>query len=165
MNKIRFRITDKSTIDNAILVDGKPVEFKKNKFGNFEYEHTTPNDTVNIKIYSLNELKHKLWFLMSIIFFIISGFGLLDWNFKKKYKVLEYDADIKIKEDSFADIKIAKYASGTKAVTLTTICENTENANAFKDDPILKKRARILLWTRLALWVVALVVLAIIFIK
>lgn len=165
MNKITFRLTDKSTIDNEILINGKSVEFKKNKFGNYEYEATTLNDSVNIKIYSLNELKHKMWFLMSMIFFVISGFGLFDWNFKKKYRVLEYEADISIKETNFVDIKIAKYVSGTKAVTLTTICENNEKVNIFQDDPILKKRSRILLWTRLAIWIVALVIIAIIFIK
>lgn len=138
----------------TVLVDDKPVKLVKNQFGGLNAKITTEKSSVNIKIQKYNELAGKLWFLMDIMFFIISLFGIFDVRKPKKCIVLDSEFNVNLTSDvTNLEFFVSPLNLDNKNVEIKGEAEINEVKNLCYEDKILKKRKKILFFTKLGLWV------------
>lgn len=151
----------------TVLVDNKPLKLKKNQFGNYCGTYQTENDEASVVVQKYQELSGKLWFLMSILFFVISVFGIFDKPMGKKNTVIDAKYNVKLKEN-ITDFEAFLNFLPTDDKALDVKAEGgeiEEICNLCYEDKVVKKRKKILLITKLLLWVVLVVCAILIIIK
>lgn len=153
MKELSLKLTGAANIKPIINIDGNNVKFKKNKFDSFETKFSTDKDRVEISIYKFLEINGKLWFLMSMIFFIISLFGILDVRYERSCIVLDCKFVINLKEKSDIVITFNSLKDKGKAVEIKTDCDFEEISNNYYVDLKAKKRLKILLAVKILLWI------------
>lgn len=153
MKELELKITGNQYMaDTIVEVDGKPVKFKKNEYGNLVYSYQTESDKVNIKAYRLLDIGGIWWFLTQLLFFVISIFGIFDVHRRQKNIIIDYDADIQLQEkDNFVTIKLNPVLQHGKPVTLETKLQAQVNANEFIPDAKAAKTRKLLKFTKLVL--------------
>ena len=152
MNTLNLKILGAGKINPTINIDGKSVKFKKNEFGSYSTNFTTEKEQVEIVIYKYLEINGKLWFLMSILFFIISLFGLLDTRYDRKCVVVDCKFLVNLQEKTEMTIKVNSLTNEGKAVECTCNTEFQEISNQYYVDKRAKKRLKILLAVKIILW-------------
>lgn len=161
MNTLNLKISNLQH-GTKVCIDGQPIKLKKNEFGSAETQIQTENTDVILQIYNpKHELSGKHWFLMSILFFIVSIFGLFDKRTSKKFYSLEYSGVIPVNGNESLDIAIAFAKSGEKAITCKSGNFDDNESNIFNSDDVLKKRYKKVRLVKIATWI-ALPVIAII---
>lgn len=152
MKTLNITLKGTSKLSPNVLVDGKFVKLKKNQFGNYIGSIQTEKSEVDLVIQKYHELSGKLWFLMSILFFVISLFGLFDIRYGKNNYVIDSKFHIKLNEDvtNFAATINLNNAKG--AIQFETNAEIKEELNVCFEDEVVKKRKKILLATKIVLW-------------
>lgn len=91
MNKFTLKVLNFRKFNHVVLFDGnyaKPDKSDKNA-----YSIITPNNSVNVQIFSVRYLQSKLWFLLSPLLFLISLFGIFNLGKKDKLHSVEFEAD------------------------------------------------------------------------
>ena len=79
MNNINIKIAGANDkFRPNVFIDGKEVKYTKNNNGALELNYATEKDSIEISICKYLEISGKLWFLMSLFFFVISLFGIFD---------------------------------------------------------------------------------------
>lgn len=151
----------------TVLVDGKVVKLKKNQFGNFTGTYQTEKDEVSVVIQKYQELSGKFWFLMSMLFFVISIFGIFDKPMGKKNTVIDAKFDVKLTQDiTYFDATLNLPQQNSRAMDVEIGGgEFKEVCNLCYEDNVVKKRKKILIFTKLAIWVVLIVAVALIVAK
>lgn len=140
-------------------IDNTPIKLKKNRNGTYEGVYTTEKDNVELCVYKYLEIKSKLWLLMSLLFFIVSLFGILSPRYDKRCIVLEYKVNLKLKDNTEVKLSANRFVNGGKAFEITTNAEHKELKNLIYVDNIAKKRLRILRVIEAIMWVVLVIVL------
>ena len=142
--KIKFKSFNFSK-NSVVLIDGKSIKFQKDRFENRVYEYTTMSDTVNLKIFMLNELNRKGWFLIALFHYIISLFGIFNPPYDKFGYDFNYETNIDLNEISTVEIKFNFAKNNIKFLSFSG--ENTEKldneTNVIKQNEVLIKRAKI----------------------
>ena len=90
---------------------------------------------------------------MSMVFFIISIFGIFNPPYDRKCIQIDYLCKIKLKETNDIKIKINTQNAGDKAIEVESDCEIEEITNSFQIDKVAKKRLVIVRIIEVALWV------------
>ena len=153
MNKLNLKLINVVNLSPTILVDNKKVKPKKNQFGSYAITHETEKDEVEIKIFKYLEINGKLWFLMGMIFFIISIFGILDYRLDRKCIIIDCCLKIKLNENTNAELKFNSFVSSGEAYTIKTDAQVEQISNRYFVDTQAKKRVKILIITKLLCWV------------
>lgn len=153
MKTLNLVITSGLNAHLCALVDGTPVKLAKNKMGSYEGVYTTEKDTVELCVYKYLELKSKLWLLMSLVFFVVSLFGILSPRYDRHCVTIEYKASIKLKDNTDVTLSSNKFVDNGKAFELTSNAEVNETTNLIYTDKVAKKRLRILRAIEAVLWV------------
>lgn len=165
MKQVNIKIKGASKINPIFLVDGKKVKFKKNNYGSYEANVETENNKLEIELYRYLEISGRLWWLMSIVFFVISLFGILDSVKEKDCMVLncKWVVDLSNNNGGVVDIKIHNLKHQQKSVEFVSALPYNEVSNVCIEDATAKKRLKIVKGLKIAtvLVVVAIVVLAI----
>lgn len=140
MGKLNLKIIPNGVVDTICYVNGDRIIDKKNKLGYLEQVIENDNDFNEIEISSFREIDCKCWFLLEILFFIISIFGIFDVKKEKKGKSLK--VKLKVQGNESADLKLIfnPFKIGEDAVKVETngtyqIIEN----NYYIDEKIVKK--------------------------
>lgn len=153
MNQLNLKMTGAWNVKPVILIDDKPVKWKKNKYGNVEIIQQFDKDKVEVKICKYFELNGKLWFLMSMLFFIISLFGILDVPYNKKCIAVDCKFIVALAEKTEVKVKFNKLSDQGRAVEIESEAEVQEIINEYYVDTRAKKRRKILIITKLLVWI------------
>lgn len=140
MRKLNLKIIPNGVVDTTCCVNGNRIKNKINKFGYLEEIIENDNDFNEIEIGIFREINCKCWFLLEILFFIISIFGIFDVKKEKKGKSLK--VKLKIQGNENVDLKLIfnPFESGKEAIRVETNgnCQVIEN-NYYIDEKIVKK--------------------------
>lgn len=143
MNEMKLKILERNYI-LEIKVDGKIVRQKK--YGNESpyIKITTNKATIELEIKSMrHELSQKHWLFFSILFYLISIFGLLNPFYSKNYKYFNYKGTIDVIDNPVLVLACNNSLKESKAL----ICnkglfdDNSTNVLEYHD---LAKRKKIL---------------------
>lgn len=151
MNTFNLKLTG-SYLGNAIvLVDGKPIQLKKNKFANLAASCQTEKQSVILEIYRALDVGGALWFLAQLFFFVISVFGLFDVRNRRKHVGLVYRAEICLQQESSMILRCNLPVACAKAFEIDTELTVREESNLFFVDARAKKTFKILLVSKIVL--------------
>ena len=153
MNNVNLKVTGGIGLNPNVIIDNNPVKLKKNKYGSLDGNYQTENSEIELKVCRYLELSGKLWLLMSMVFFIISIFGIFNPPYDRKCIQIDYLCKIKLKETNDIKIKINTQNAGDKAIEVESDCEIEEITNAFQIDKVAKNRLVIVRIIEVALWV------------
>lgn len=78
MKTLNLKIQGGLELNPLIEIDGKTVDYKRNKDGNIEIKHQTENDCANVSVKNVLEINGPCWWLVQMLYFIVSLFGLLN---------------------------------------------------------------------------------------
>ena len=158
---ISHRLT---TIGNDyILVDGQNIPFKYDRDHRcYVGEYETSNDSVLLNLDSFHPLLMDGWWWKSMLFFVISVFGLFEPRMKKR-TVLLYEGRVELKEEgtTYITLRSGTFANPSSILAIETDGVYVEKENCSYADPIIKKRRTALVWSKIGL-VVLIIAIAII---
>lgn len=152
MNEINFKMRIGAISNPTVTVDGEAVKFEKSGsdyVGNFK----TDKDTVELEIFRYHEMSGKLWWLFSLLFFIVSVFGIFDMRLDRHGICIKYKSILHLKEKSEVSLSFNRPIDGKKAVECRCDCEAEQVDNAFYTDKTIKKRMKIMLAVKIVLWI------------
>ena len=144
----------------VIKIDDKIVPCKKNKYNSDIITYCTEKDFANISLFNVLELNGPCWWLVQMLFFIISCFGIFNqrWN-KNNYKVF-FDAKINLSEGvNDVILKFNQPKDGERAITVIGEVNATENKNEFVLDSKVLKRKKILKWSYVLSYIILVITL------
>lgn len=153
MSKISIKTRGSSSLNPIILFDGKEGSVKRNRFGSATHTADVSSSYAEIRIYNIIAESSPLWFLVSLFFFIISAFGIFD--VKENRKCFAIDATIKIRLNGDANLELAylPLGDGAPALEVKGDCDFTVENNVYSVDEVAKKRRKIMLLVKIALWI------------
>lgn len=153
MSKLNIKTRGSSSLRPIILFDGKEGSVKRNQFGNATHTADISSSYAEIRIYNIITESSPLWFLVSLFFFIISAFGIFD--VKENRKCFAIDATIKVKLNGDANLELTylPLGDGTPALEVNGDCDFTVENNIYRIDEVAKKRRKIMLFVKIALWI------------
>lgn len=146
MRELKLRVKGAKRINAHVTVDGKSVKLKKNNFGTYEGNYQTEKDKVEVCVYKVSEITGRLWFLMSIFFYILSIFGLLDPLKEKNAIVIQCRlmVDLSGVENGKLELSVNANSKSEKAVEVVSDFAIEEIENKIYEDEKVKKRLKIL---------------------
>ena len=163
MHTLQLKLKQQAAFRPIVRVNGKNVKLKKNEFGHYMANIQVEQPEAEISVYTVpNELTYKHWFWMSMLFFIVSVFGIFDsWKIKSNDYSLSYKGKINVLETSKLELVMEKPTPNGKALTAKEGAFEDNESNVYTFHKEVKKRKRILIATKVACWVVAVIVLVI----
>ena len=157
MKELNLKLTGSNAV-SSVFIDGKSVRLKRNKFNSLETNYTTDKDCVEVVILRQLELKSRIWFLMAMIFFVISIFGILDPPYDRKFIAINCKFKINLKETNKVVVAFNN-SSNAKAVDIKSDCEVEVIENSYYIDEQVKKRYKILIGAKILLWIALIITL------
>ena len=159
MKTINLKMSGLSSKLNPIVkIDDSVIKGKKNEFGSYEASYETEKDEVEISISRNLELNSKLWWLYSLISFIVSIFGIFEPPYDRKNIVVDCKFVVKLNDINEIKIKFNSMAKQGKAVEIETQNEFNEIKNEYYVDKKAKTKWRILIILKLVIWVAIIIV-------
>lgn len=146
MKKLTLVIGGNTNFNPSVLINGCNLKYKEDKRGNKSYEIESEKDEIDIEIFKWFDIESKHWLLTSIIFYIISFFGLFDIRDNKKPYSLKYKGKIKLNEEennlkvmlnSFKPDELAFVFEGNCAL------EANETNKYFIDENVVSRRKKL----------------------
>lgn len=146
MKELKIKLTAVEKIIPTVEVNGKIVDLKKNKHGNYDGIAFVDNDTANVKVYRHLELNSKLWWLKSIFYFIISIFGIFDSMKEKSCIVIDCNIQVDMSNTENATLNLFSYLpkDQSTAFKINSNCTINTISNSYILDKRAKKRKRLL---------------------
>lgn len=153
MNTLNLKISGCPKGQATVLVDNKKLKMKRNNYGNMEGTFQTDKSSVEISVYKYLEINGKLWALMSLIFFVISLFGILEPRYDKHCIVYAYKIKVDLNETSEVKLALNGYSNNGRAFEISTECQNQELTNIYYVDNKAKKRLKIMKVVKIFMWI------------
>ena len=147
-----------SKLNPIVKIDDSVIKGKKNEFGSYEASYETEKDEVEISISRNLELNSKLWWLYSLLSFIVSIFGIFEPPYDRKNIVVDCKFVVKLNDINEIKIKFNSMAKQGKAVEIETQNEFNEIKNEYYVDKKAKTKWRILIILKLVIWVAIIIV-------
>lgn len=161
MKTLNLKIQGGLELNPLIEIDGKAVDYKRNKDGNIEIKHQTENDCANVSVKNVLEINGRCWWLVQMLYFIISLFGLLNPRLPKACYKLEYQAKVNLTDgDNNLTLKFCNLKNNGKAVEVVSELNIEEEINESSIDQKAKKRKKWLLVSQLIGWVLLVIALS-----
>ena len=166
MKNLELKITKSFSLDTICLIDGKELKRKKNQQGSFIYDINTDKDELEIKIFTINELSGKYWYIPAILLFIISFLGLLNPKYNTKGKSINFTGTIKLpNENNKLSISYNMFKKDTVALNFKGDCEVLDNeTNLYYIDELILKRLKKLKIFKIIIRLLVIIILFIIII-
>lgn len=154
MKNVKVKLSGLSSkVVPNIYVDGKRVQAKKNEFGSYELDLQTEQSTMELAFSRELELKSKLWWLYSLISFIISIFGIFEPLYDRKCITIDCVFKFNLEDTNDIKIKFNTLQKSGRAVEIETTLKYDEIKNEYEVDKIAKRRWIIMLVFKLIVWV------------
>lgn len=125
--------------DAEVYVDGVKLrgKEKKSKYP-MRYEYSTDNDIINVSLKKTFEINSSFYILKFLFYFIISIFGIFDLH-EKRFRTMEVEFSVDLKNTSLVEIKFDRYREGKEAVLYDANVINMKK-NVFHEDSTAKLR-------------------------
>lgn len=163
MKTLNLKIRGGIGLNPLIQIDGKNVEYKKDKYEAIEINYKTESDFVDLKIQNVLEIKGKFWWLTQMFFFIISLFGILNPKLNKNLYSIDYQAKINlIEEQNDIVLKLNSTNINKPAIEIVGDVNVEEEVNQIIIDKEAKKRKKVLLISKIISWILLIVITALI---
>lgn len=163
MKKLNIKLTGLNLkVRPFCLVDGKQVKLVEDKFGGFDATVETENSQVEVEVSRVLEHSGKLWWLYSILSFIVSLFGIFEPRYDKKCVAINCKLKVNLNETCELKLKFNPFSS-SKACEIETQCEYIEISNEYYVDKTAKRRWRLSVVFKVIAWV-AIIVAAVVLI-
>ena len=156
MNNITLKVRG-APKNSLIFLDDKLIKTKKDSFGNKMFKGQTSKNEVSLKIYKVQELTLKNWWLYEILYFILSIFGLFDYRAKTGFYDVTYEANITLKENSELEMSFDRKSENAFQIKQTNI-ELNEKENKKEQNLKAKKRFKWTIVCKVLAWILAAVV-------
>ena len=153
MSTVNLKFANFNNYLPKIEVNGEEISYKKNKFGMIETQVESTNKPIEVKITKIFEVNGPLWFFYSMLFFVISIFGIFDNRTPKSF--ISMSSTFLITPSDNCDVKfvLQRRLKDTKAVEIeSTNCEIVEKNNQFVLDSQAKKRHKTLKIAKTFIW-------------
>ncbi|MBE6136891.1 MAG: hypothetical protein E7176_00650 [Erysipelotrichaceae bacterium] len=158
MSILNVKVVRNSSLNPVVIIDGKEIISKKNKYGNYETIIETDKEELDIEIFNIHELEGRFWFLWAILFFIISFFGILGCRYDKECKKIEFKGRIKLNQENNLKISFNVFKLGEKAISFEGDCDVEDNdSNCYYVDDVLKNRIKLYRIIKIFMWILLLV--------
>ncbi len=156
MNNITLKVRG-ATKNSLIFLDDKLIKTKRDSFGNKVFKGQTSKNEISLKIYKVQELTLKNWWLYEILYFILSIFGLFDYRAKTGFYDVTYEANITLKENSELEMSFDRKSENAFQIKQTNI-ELNEKENKKEQNLKAKKRFKWTIVCKVLAWVLAAVI-------
>lgn len=157
MRNVNLNVVGPSNLNPILAIDGKTVKTKKNKYGNIQYSFDTEKDEIEVSVFRYLELNGRFWWLMAILFFVISIFGILNPPYEKKCIQIDYKVKLKLKENNDITIKLNVSSNDGKVGRIETVCDCEEISNNYGIDKVAQKRKKIIKVCEVIAWIALIV--------
>lgn len=161
MSKLTVRVSDALYDSSEVLVNGQKEKFTKNGRGGYELVCADCGET-EIQITRKHELTSNLWLLWSMLFFVISCFGIFDVRYGN-VPSLRCKVKVSPTEDCALRFTPGFKKNGEGVIIAQDKCEAEILENS-SDAALIKKRRKILRLIKIMLWLalIAAIVLVVI---
>lgn len=154
MNNLQIKLRSPGSFRPIIKIDDKDIKLKKNEFGSSVGKYSTEKDKVEIKIYTLpHEFDTKYWFLLFLLYYIVSIFGIFDVRYSSNLYRLEYSGTITLQENTILDLVFEKRTKDGKALSCKEGPFDDNESNVYIYNPKTNKRIKIALAFKVCSWV------------
>lgn len=153
MKTLNLKIQGGLELNPLVEIDGKVVDCKKNKDGTIEIKHQTENESANISIKNVLEINGRCWWLVQMLYYIVSLFGILNPRLPKVCYNVEYQAKVNLIDgDNNLTLKFCHLKKNGKAIEADGGLNIEETINESSIDEKAKKRRKWLLISQLIGW-------------
>ena len=140
--------------ETCFFIDGQKIKFEKNKYGNYGCEVLTEKDEIEIRIHEWNEGKSKMYFIMSLIYFIVSIFSIFNTKQDKNFRAIDCCFKVKLSnKENNLNLSYNQFQEGAIAVVHESDCEVEVLSNRYYVDEGARTRDRVLKYIKLFVWV------------
>lgn len=162
MNKIALKLTGNKA-GMAVHIDGKPLVAKKNNFKNSAVEYVTEKEKVKIEVFRYADVGGVGWFLLQLVFFLVSIFGIFDVRRRERCVMPFFAIEAELAETNALTLKPNPPRAGQRAFEIETDARVNEIVNEYYFDEKAKKTLKALLAVKivLAIAVIAAVLLGV----
>lgn len=159
MKTLNLKIQGGLNLRPTIMIDGQIIKYKKNKNQTIDVAHKTENDVVDISISNTLEINGPLWWLVQLLFYIISLLGILNPRLEKTCYHVSYHSKFTLKEEiTNLILKFNQTKDGTRAIESAGNASVEEIENKFSFDEQAKKRKKILKFLYAVCWLLAILI-------
>lgn len=160
MNKLDLTIQNAGENDSFVKIDGETMPLQKKKGETYTLIYDTNKQSVHLTVFTFMEYREKLWWLTSMIFFLISVFGIFDTHRNRKCRAVALEADLYLYPGvNQGQLKLLPWKDGREAVRIETTCPTYVTENRCYVDLVARKRRTIMRFIKGALFVGAVLVL------
>ena len=156
MNELTIKMNIAHMPGATVVANGTEVKFKKKDGGLYEGTVPVEESACTLEIFSYSEYGGKLWWLYSLLFFIVSCFGIFDVPYGDGTRI-RYKTTLTLSANSEVNIRFNPSIVGKKAVELTTSANSEEESNEYYEDEQIKKRRKIMKIVKALTWVAIIV--------
>lgn len=157
MNNISLKIRGLPK-NTYVFLDDKLIKHKKDSFANKIFNCQTEKAQISLKVYKVQDLTLKHWWLNEIVYFIFSLFGLLDFRGKGNFYEICYEAMLPLCENT--EIQLNFDRKGEKAIVVSkSNIEIEEKENKKEINGVAKKRFKWVVAAKIFAWIVLAVVI------
>lgn len=154
MNTLDLKIQGGRGLKPIIKIDGNVVNYKRNKNQSIEIKHETDKNNVSLSIENILEINGPCWWLVQMLFFVVSIFGIFNTKLEKMCYVISYKCTFSLNEgNNTAVIKIGKLQDKAEVVTVVTNTEYLVEKNECVLDEKAQKRKKILKVSKILAWI------------
>lgn len=144
--------------NSFIFLDDKIIKPKKNAFSSRVFVGQTEKQKISLKIYKVQDLSLKNWWLYEICYFILSIFGLFDYRGKGTFIELSYEATLNLAPDTQIELMFDRKSEAGLVVKNSNI-EIEEKENTKQVNMVAKKRFKWVVFAKILAWIVLAVVI------
>lgn len=158
MNTLKLSVQGGLGIQPIIKIDDNVVKYKRNRNKVIELQHQTNKDKVNISISNILEVNGPCWWLMQMLFFVVSVFGIFNSKLEKLCFTISYKCTLSLNSgDNTAVIKIGKLQDKAEVISMVTDNEYMVECNECVLDEKAQKRKKILKISKILAWILLVV--------
>lgn len=150
MNKLGLKITGNHA-GMAVYVNGKPLGAKNNKFQNAVAEVATEKDKVKIEVFRYADVGGIGWFVLQLLFFLVSIFGIFDARRREKCVLPCFAVEAELTGGNTVTLKPNPQRAGQRAFEIESDAPITELSNEYVTDDKAKKTLKALLAVKIVL--------------
>lgn len=165
MKILNLKLQGGIEINPIIAIDGKLIQYKRNKYKTALIKYETEKDYVDVEISNILEIKGPYWWFVQMFFYIISLFGILNPRLEKFCYLVNYKSRIYLtNNENDVIIKFNLFKENSRAIEIKTQCNVEENVNEYLLDLEAKKRKKILKISHILSWITLIATIIIILI-
>lgn len=166
MSKLTIRYANNSAIKPVLTVDGKEIKGEKHgKTTVFTYE--TDSSSARVRVFNVLEASSPMFFLTSLLFFVLSVFGIFDDYSDFKCRKVNFDASVSTVSDCDLSLTGRGFSKSEKTEAIKTECTGSIDVfdNKFSVDKVALRRTRIMTAVRVVLFLACIVAIIAMIVK